>query len=148
MAQRFEKAAPSGTELAVVPVRYVHFIFSLSPVHALMLERMSIFPNGRYEYDDWAAAILSIIVDSVLYQQAMGMEHESDLHGQAISELEAIGFTKQNAHEVWHETFNAVADCITAIVPNFGDERYRENYEYKMRNRLDLHIAVAEAVFT
>ena len=131
----------------MLPVRYVHFLITLAPVHAFMLERMSILPGVRGEYRDLSTSILSTVVDSVLYKEAMGMDYEGDLQGEAIKELEATGFTKQNAHEVWHEIYNAVAECIVAFIPNFGDERYRENYEYKMRNRLDLHVAVAECVF-
>ena len=142
MAKSLEK--PTDDE---APVRYVHFLMSLRPAHTLVVERLSEFHHGYFENQEMGLAIMSFAVDAVLHKQSTG-DTVYDPVKCAVDELESLGFAKSTAHEVFHQLFDEIATSITDLIPNFGDERYKEKYAYTMRNRLDLHIAVAEHAFT
>ena len=132
--------------VAEEPVRYMHFLMSLRSAHALVVERISEFHHGYFENQEMGLAIVSLAVDAVLHKQATG-DTFYDPAKCAVEDLESLGFAKPTAHEVFHQLFDEIATTVTDLIPDFGDERYRENYAYTMRNRLDLHIAIAEHAF-
>jgi hypothetical protein len=119
-------------------INYLHFLLSLEEAENLLIQQS----GGFYSDDTWASGILALMVGAVLDKESLGNGDQSAPFADAVDEIEHIGFAKQSAYELANQLFDIIATTITEVIPDFGDDRYRDYYEYEIRGSLVLHLVV------
>jgi hypothetical protein len=102
-------------------INYLHFLLSLEEAENLLIQQS----GGFYSDDTWASGILALMVGAVLDKESLGNGDQSAPFADAVDQL-----------------FDIIATTITEVIPDFGDDRYRDYYEYEIRGSLVLHLVV------
>lgn len=119
-------------------MRAVHFLLTVQDAHDTL--RVALVPFDCE--DECVDAALSLIVGAVLGKESNSDHANVDFLDAAVYSLEQHGLAKLGAYNLAHSAFYAVARAITDAIPDFGAERYTERYDYEMRNRTTVHLAI------
>lgn len=124
-------------------IKHVHFLLSLEDAFFMLK-----FATGVWcPEDEWISSTLNLITAAVLDKESRSEFSEHDFFKAATMELERIGLSAPDAHGTVVRIFNTVAKQVTDAICDFGAERYRGKYDYEMRNRVDLYLAVDATAF-